>query len=102
MMPEPEPPRVGARRARDDLVPEADPQQRPAVLDDRPCEGDGAGEPRRVAGTGREDDAIDVRREHLVRRRRVWQQPDTRAAAAERPDDVHLEPVVDDRVICAL
>ena len=60
VVPEPEPGRLGAGRSSDDLVAEADPEQRPPVLDDRPRQCDRTVEPRRVAGPRREDQAIDV------------------------------------------
>ena len=52
---------VGAGRAPHDLVAEADPQQGPAVGDDRPGEGDLGLEPGWIARSGRQDDAVDVR-----------------------------------------
>ena len=54
--------RLGAGRARDDLVAEADPEQRPAVVDDRLRERDRAVESSRIARARRKDDAVDVRR----------------------------------------
>src|SRR5205085_7332012 len=48
VMAEPEPGRLGARRAGNDLVPEADPEQRPPVVDDRLRERDRALEAGRV------------------------------------------------------
>ena len=49
VMAEPQPAGVGAGGPADDLVPEADPQQRPPVVDDRAGQGDLGLEPRRVA-----------------------------------------------------
>ena len=59
-------------------------------------ERDRAGQPGGVAGPGREDDAADVGGEHLGRRGGVGQHPDADAASTQRPDDVGLEPEVDD------
>ncbi len=44
------------------------PRSGPAVVDDRPGESDGAGEPGRVARARREDDAVDVRARGRPRR----------------------------------
>ena len=55
VMAEPQPGRLGAGRPRDDLVAQADPQQRPAVLDDRPGQRDGTVQPCRIARPRRED-----------------------------------------------
>ena len=49
---EPQARRLGARRSADDLMAEADPEQRPAVVDDRPRQRDGAVEPGRIPGPG--------------------------------------------------
>ena len=59
---EAQPARVGAGGPADDLVAEADPEQRPAVVDDRARQRDLRLEPGRIAGARREDDAVDVRR----------------------------------------
>ena len=84
-------------RPTDDLVAEADAEQRPAVVDDRAGQRDLGLEPGRIAGPGRQDDAVDVRREDVGRGRGVRQDPDAGAPAAHRADDVGLEPEVDDR-----
>ena len=97
VVPEAKARRLGARGPPDDLVPEADAEQRPAVVDDRPGERDLGVEPRRVAGPGRQDHAIDVGGEDVRGRCRVRQDPDARATSKHRPDDVVLEPEVDDR-----
>ena len=86
---EPQARRLGARRPPDDLVAEADPEQRPAVVDDRSGERDLGLEPGRIAGTGRQDDAVDVGGEDASAVEIVCgQDPDARAATAHRADDV--------------
>ncbi len=49
---EPEPPRVGAGGPPDDLVAEADPEERPAVRDRGAGEGNRSIEPGRIARSG--------------------------------------------------
>ena len=93
---EPQPGRVGASGPRDDLVTEADPEQRPAVVDDRPRQRDRSVESCRIARARRQDDAVDVGRESDGRRDRVRQDADPGAAMAHRADDVRLQPEVDD------
>ena len=90
--------RVSAPAARPTIwCPRQMPEQRPAVVDDRPGERDRTVEPGRVAGAGREHDPRDVRGEDVGRGRGVRQDADPDAAPAEAADDVRLEPVVDDR-----
>ena len=89
--------RLGAGGAADDLVAEADAEQRPAVVDDRPRQRDRTVEPGRIARA----------RARGPRRRRPGRAPPPpRSCAAGRgpgrrggagPDDVRLEPEVDDR-----
>ena len=88
--------RVGTRRAPDDLVAEADPQQGPAVVDDGARQRDLCLQARRIAWSGRQDHPIDVAREDLGRRRRVREDPDPGAAVPHRPNDVRLEAEVHD------
>ena len=77
-------------------MPEADPEERPAVVDHRPSQRDRAVEPRRIARAGRQDHAVDVGSQRDCGRDRVRQDPDARAAAAHPPNDVRLQAVVDD------
>ena len=93
---EPEPGRVRARSPADDLVTEADAEQRPAVVDDRLRQGDGAVESSRIPRARRQDQAIDVRSEGDGGRDRVRQDADPGAAMAHRADDVRLQSEVDD------
>ena len=97
VMAEAQPARVGARGAADDLVAEADPEQRPPVGDRRPGEADRTVEPGRVARARRQDEAVDVAAQRIGDVDGVGQDPDPRAAPAERADDVLLEAEVDDR-----
>ena len=76
---EPEAARVGAGGPPDDLVAEADPEQRPAVVDDRAGQRDLRLEAGRVAGTGREDHAVDVGRRARPTRTTVCGKTRTRA-----------------------
>ncbi len=94
---EPQPARLGAGRPRHDLVAEADPEQRPAVVDD----GAGQGDLGRRGGPGRPGRATGSRRRRRRARTsdgrgRVREDPDAGAAMAHRPDDVGLQPEVDD------
>ena len=52
VMPEPQAPGVGARSPPHDLVAETDPEQRPAVVDDRARQRDLRCEPRRIPRAG--------------------------------------------------
>ena len=61
--------RVGARGPADDLVTEADAEQRPAVVDDRLRQRDRGLESCRIARAGRQDQAVDVRSERRQRTR---------------------------------
>ena len=88
---------LGARGARHDLVAEADPEQRPPVVDDRPGQRDGPVEPGRIARPRRQDHPVDVRRQRDGRRDRVRQDPDAGAAPPHAADDVRLQAEVDDR-----
>ena len=97
VMAEPEAPGLRSGGARHDLVAQADPQQRAAVGDHLARQRDRAGEPRRVAGTGREDHAVDLGRQHHGGRRGRGQDPDARAAPPQAPHYVRLAPEVDDR-----
>ena len=94
---EAQPGRLGAGGTRHDLVPEADPEQRPAVLDHGPRERDGAFESRRITRPRRQDDPVDVRRERDRGRDRVGQDAHPGATPPHALDDVRLEAVVDDR-----
>ena len=96
VMPEAQPAGVRARGPAHDLVTEADAQERPAVVDDRPGEGDLGLEPGRVARAGRQDDAVDVAGQDLGGGRRVREDPDAGAAVAHRAHDVRLQAQVDD------
>ncbi len=96
VMPEPETGRLGAGGAGHDLVAEADPEQRPAVVDDRAGEPDRALEPGRIAGTGRQDEAVDLVGQRDGRRDRVGQDPDPSSAPAHAAHDVRLQAEVDD------
>ena len=71
--------RLGAGRPADDLVAEADPEQRPAVGDRRPGEGDRAVQPGRVARSRREDEPVDVGGERIGSSAAVWGRIRTRA-----------------------
>ena len=93
---EPEPGRVRARRPTDDLVAEADAEQRPAVVDDRLRQGHGAVESSRIPRARRQDQAVDVRSEGDSGRDRVRQDADPGAAVAHGADDVGLQSEVDD------
>ena len=93
---EPEPGRVRARSPADDLVTEADAEQRPAVVDDRLRQGDGAVESSRIPRAWRQDQAIDVRSKGDSGRDRVRQDADPGASMAHGADDVRLQPEVDD------
>ena len=97
VMAEPEPARLGAGRPPDDLVAEADPEERAAVGDRRPRQRDRTGEPRRVARPGRQDEPVDLGGQRVPGADGVGQDPDPGPAPTERADDVRLEPVVDDR-----
>jgi hypothetical protein len=96
VMAEPEAGRLGAGGTGHDLVAQADPEQRPAVLDHRAGQRDGPVETGGIARPGREDHAIDLRREGDRGRDRVRQDPNARPAQAHPADDVRLQPVVDD------
>ena len=85
------------RGARHDLVAKADPEQRAAVGDHLARQRDRAGEPGRVAGTGREHDAVDLRREHRRGRHGAGQDANARAASSQAPHDVRLEAEIHDR-----
>ena len=93
---EPQPGRVRARRPADDLVTEADAEQRPAVVDDRLRQGHGAIESSRIPWAWRQDQAVDVRSEGDRRRDRVRQDADPGAAMAHGADDVGFQSEVDD------
>ena len=93
---EPQPARLGAGGAADDLVSEADPEQRPAVVDRGPGERHGPGQSRRVARAGRQDDAGDVGGEHLGRARGMRQDPHPHPPPTQAADDVRLQAEVDD------
>ena len=82
-------PRAG--RATDDLVAEADSEERPAVGDDLASQRHRAVKSGRVAGTGREDHSVDVRGEGLRSRGGMWQDANASSAAPETADDVRLE-----------
>src|SRR3990172_2178862 len=71
-----------------DLVTEADPEERPSVVDDRAGQGNRTGQPGGGSRAGREDDAGDVGGEHRRRVGGVRQDPDTQAAPDQAPDDV--------------
>src|SRR5439155_24153365 len=93
---ESQPRRLGARCPRDDLVPEADPEERPAIVDDRASETHRAVETGGVAGPRRQDEPVDVSGEGDPARNRMGQDPDASAAFAHPLDDVRLEAEVDD------
>jgi hypothetical protein len=65
VMAEPQASGVGPAGPCHDLVPEADAQERPTVVDDRSSEGDLGLEAGRIAGTGRQDDPVDVARQDV-------------------------------------
>ena len=97
VMAEPEPARLGAGGPPDDLVAEADAQQRPAVVDDRAGERDLGLEARRIARVRATGSRRRRRSTSTSRRgRRVREDADARAAMAHRPDDVRLQAEVDD------
>ena len=79
VMAEPQPARLGAGRPGHDLVAEADPEQRPTVVDRGPGQRDRPGEPRRVARPGRQDEPVDVRRRARRPATTVWGRTRTRA-----------------------
>src|SRR6188768_1694474 len=93
---EPEPGRLRARSPADDLVTEADAEQRPAVVDDRLGQGDGTVESSRIPRARRQDQAIDVRSEGDSGRDRVWKDADSGPSMAHGADDVGFQPEVDD------
>ena len=93
---EPEPRRLGARGPSDDLVSQADPEQRPAVVDDRLRQRHGSVQAGRIPGAGRQDQAVDVGGEGDGGRDRVGQDAHPGPAASHREDDVRLEPEVHD------
>ena len=97
VMAEPQATRFRTRGAADDLVTKADPEQRPAVVDDRARQRDRAVEPGGITGTWRQDHAVDIRGERLRCSCRMRQDADPGAAATEAADDVRLEPEIDDR-----
>ena len=71
--------RVGARGPRHDLVAEADPEQRPAVVDDRRASATGPSSRAGSPGPGDRIDAVDVGRERRRRRRPCAGRTRTRA-----------------------
>src|SRR2546427_318455 len=87
---------VSRRGPRDDLVAEADAEERPTVDDRRPSEADEALESRRVAGSRRQDEPVDVVGERLLGAGRVGEDAHARAAATKRADDVLLEAEIED------
>ena len=93
---EPEPARLGACGAGDDLVPEADPEERPPVGDHGAGERDLCRQPRRIARPGRQDDAVHVGGQDLRRGGGVREDPHARAPVAHGPHDVGLQSQVHD------
>ncbi len=96
VMAEPQPRRLRAAGARDDLVPEADPEQRAAGGDHGAGEGDLGPKARRVAGAGRQDHPVDVARQQLRRTDHVREYPDPRPTVPHRSHDVRFQTEIDD------
>jgi hypothetical protein len=82
--------------APDDLVAEADPEEREASINDGSREGDRPVEARRVARAWREDNSLHAPLQQLRRRCRMRMNAHTESPCAQRAYDVRLEAEVDD------
>src|SRR4051812_43154687 len=88
--------RVRARGAANDLMAQADAQQRPPIVDRGLGQTDRSVKSRRIARTGREHEPAHVRREGHARVDGVREHAYPRATRNELTDDVGLEAVVND------
>src|SRR5512138_413327 len=82
-------------REAEELVAEADAEERLPRVDERPDRRDARGERRRVAGAVREEEAVE--RRELRRRRGRREDGDVEAPGLEVAEDVPLDAVVDRR-----
>ena len=88
--------RFGADRPSKQLVPEADAKEGRAAVEYRADHVEAIVEVRRVAGAGRDDDAVRPELLDVGVGRAVGHDRDVGAAADERADDVPLHPAIDD------